>query len=125
MAADRQIGRAVVFGGSGFLGREVVLRLVAEGIAARVAVRHPDGVDLPEGSEAVYADVRDETSVAQAMAELVAVTGFRNDPPGDAVDLRARLARSAGGARRSAPRPTWPIPLPWRRWSPPWPARSS
>jgi nucleoside-diphosphate-sugar epimerase len=32
----------VVFGGAGFLGRRLVHRLTAEGMAVRVAVRHPD-----------------------------------------------------------------------------------
>ncbi len=73
MAAERPIGRAAVFGGSGFLGREIVAHLAANGIPARVAVRHPDSADLPEGAgaagalQAVYADVRDETSVTLAV----------------------------------------------------------
>ena len=59
-----------VFGGSGFLGREIVLRLAAAGLGVRVAVRRPDRVALPARAEGdgevrpVYADVRDEDSVA-------------------------------------------------------------
>jgi NADH dehydrogenase len=62
-----------VFGGSGFLGREIVKRLFSDGIAVRVAVRSPDKANIPETSKpvaetkAIYADVRDETSVALAM----------------------------------------------------------
>ena len=79
MAADSRPGRVTVFGGSGFLGGEIVKRLVAEGITVRVAVRHPDDAATDERSgqlakvEAVYADVRDETSVALAMEGSEAV----------------------------------------------------
>ena len=31
-----------VFGGSGFLGRRIVLRLADDGAEVRVAVRHPE-----------------------------------------------------------------------------------
>jgi len=63
-----------VFGGSGFLGKEIVARLVAEGVRVRVAVRKPDTVCFNDGLGQtpgeimpVYADVRDETSVALAL----------------------------------------------------------
>jgi NADH dehydrogenase len=63
-----------VFGGSGFLGREIVARLIAEGVSVRVAVRNPQNVRVNEdsgqtraGIRPVYADVRDETSVALAL----------------------------------------------------------
>jgi len=62
-----------VFGGSGFLGTEIVKRLAAQGIKARVAVRHPDSAEAKALSaqsgliEPIYADVRDETSVALAL----------------------------------------------------------
>jgi uncharacterized protein YbjT (DUF2867 family) len=69
----------VVFGGTGFLGRRLVHHLVAEGTVVRVAVRQPDGAqyDLPATDVAqvtfVRADVRDQTSVAVAMAGADAV----------------------------------------------------
>ena len=62
-----------VFGGSGFLGRAIVRQLVAAGMTARVAVRHPETMMAPDttarGGHAlsVYADVADETSVARAL----------------------------------------------------------
>jgi len=69
----------VVFGGGGFLGRRLVNRLTAEGMTVRVGVRHPDparielraiGFDLVT---VVPADVRDQASVAAAIAGADAV----------------------------------------------------
>jgi uncharacterized protein YbjT (DUF2867 family) len=69
----------VVFGGTGFLGRHIVHRLVAAGAIVRVAVRHPEGArraltaaDLAQVSF-FQADVRKQTSVAAAMAGAEAV----------------------------------------------------
>lgn len=72
MAAVTDIKRVTVFGGTGFLGCEIVRALAAAGLATRVAVRHPDKVSLKGLSERgeiepVYADVRDESSVALAI----------------------------------------------------------
>ena len=38
----REPGKLTVFGGSGFLGRQIVKSLAAEGTNVRVAVRHPE-----------------------------------------------------------------------------------
>jgi NADH dehydrogenase len=79
MAAEGKISCVAVFGGSGFLGGEIVKRLAAEGIMVRVAVRHPEkariGENLGQAREIlqVYADVRDETSVALALEGCDAV----------------------------------------------------
>jgi len=63
-----------VFGGSGFLGRRIVRRLAAEGMALRVAVRHPnrarrvlDAAGLDRVT-VFRADVRDRASSARARA---------------------------------------------------------
>jgi len=68
-----------VFGGAGFVGRYVVRRLVAEGAAVRVAVRHPERSlflktmgDIGQVS-LVYANVLDEKSVALAVRSSKAV----------------------------------------------------
>ena len=56
-------GRVTVFGGSGFLGRQIVRRLAADGAEVRVAVRHPErAACLAQAHTAgriapVYADV--------------------------------------------------------------------
>jgi len=69
----------VVFGGTGFLGRRLVHRLTAEGVVVRVAVRHPDGARsaLPAADldQVTFfrADVRDQASVAAAIAGADAV----------------------------------------------------
>jgi len=73
MSARSNIRCVTVFGGSGFLGREIVKRLLTERITVRVAVRNPGNTNIPEQTRAkgktktIYADVRDETSVALAM----------------------------------------------------------
>ena len=69
----------VVFGGAGFLGRRIVHRLTAEGMVVRVAVRHPDPARIELRAigfnrvTVVAADVRDQTSVAAAIAGADAV----------------------------------------------------
>jgi NADH dehydrogenase len=63
-----------VFGGTGFLGRRLVRRLVSDGTAVRVAVRHPDQARsaLPAGAldgvTVFAADVRDRGSIAGAVS---------------------------------------------------------
>jgi uncharacterized protein YbjT (DUF2867 family) len=63
-----------VFGGTGFLGRRIVDRLIRDGATLRIAVRHPDRVDalaktLDVGRVIpVAADVRDPSTVAAAIA---------------------------------------------------------
>ena len=69
----------VVFGGAGFLGRRLVHRLTTEGMTVRVAVRHPDHARIKLQSigfdrvTVVPADVRDQASVAAAIAGADAV----------------------------------------------------
>jgi NADH dehydrogenase len=68
-----------VFGGTGFLGRRLVRRLAADGVTVRVAVRHPDRARSILGAAALErvtvfrADVRDQASVAAAVAGADAV----------------------------------------------------
>src|ERR1700722_13312626 len=63
-----------VFGGTGFLGRRIVERLAREGATLRVAVRHPERVDVLAKSIGIgrtipiAADVRDPSTVAAAIA---------------------------------------------------------
>ena len=68
-----------VFGGTGFLGRRLVRRLAAEGMAVRAVVRHPDRARSTlraAGLDRVRvfgADVRDQAAVAAAVAGADAV----------------------------------------------------
>ena len=67
-----------VFGGTGFLGRRLVRRLAAEGATVRVAVRHPErarglGAAGLDRVTVLCADVRDQASVAAAVAGAEAV----------------------------------------------------
>lgn len=68
-----------VFGGTGFLGRCLVRRLAVEGATVRVAVRHPERARSAlraAGLDRVTvfcADVRDQASVAAAVAGADAV----------------------------------------------------
>ena len=111
--AERQV---TVFGGSGFLGRHVVHRLIKEGWRARVAVRHPermrppDLADNDERLERVTADVRDYAQVRQAVDGSRAVVNTvglyieRGDETFDAVHVAGaervgRLSAEAGVTR--------------------------
>src|SRR5262249_15581751 len=68
-----------VFGGTGFFGRRLVRRLVAEGATVRVAVRHAERarsvlhVDGLDRVAVFRADVRDPNSLVAALAEADAV----------------------------------------------------
>lgn len=62
-----------VFGGTGFLGRRIVRRLLEKGLTVRAVSRHPDRVAALFSSdtrapEAVHADILDPASVALAVA---------------------------------------------------------
>src|SRR5258705_240763 len=67
-----------VFGGTGFLGCRIVRHLRLHGFCVRVASRHPDrghallGPDDPQ-LRSVNADVHDERSVADALADAYGV----------------------------------------------------
>ena len=73
MSAETQIRCVTIFGGTGFLGRAITRRLLAEGISVRAAARHPEDTAFEARRtqsgdiQPVYADVRDETSVALAL----------------------------------------------------------
>ena len=71
--------QVTVFGGSGFLGRQIVKRLAGDGAAVRVAVRHPERASFLTGFSTaglittVFADVWDEATVGPAVAGSDAV----------------------------------------------------
>ncbi|WP_119304905.1 complex I NDUFA9 subunit family protein [Dongia deserti] len=105
-----------VFGGTGFLGRRLALRLAAEGASVRAAVRHPhsarNALRTAELNQIALfgADVRDQASVAAAVAGadgvVNAVSAYveKGDVTFEAVheqgaETVAREAASAGVAR--------------------------
>ena len=67
--------RVTVFGGSGFLSRQIVKSLAAEGVGIRVAVRHPERASFLQRMgrdgqiELARADVWEESTVARAVAK--------------------------------------------------------
>jgi uncharacterized protein YbjT (DUF2867 family) len=70
--------RVTVFGGTGFLGRRIVRRLLDADLPVRVATRHADRAHSLfsrdfSGIESVHADVNDDGSVARAVAGAWAV----------------------------------------------------
>ena len=100
-----------VFGGTGYLGRHVVARLLEDGVRVRVAVRRPEAAsDLERDAggrlEAVRADVRDEKSVAAAVQgarRVVNAVGLylqrgRETFAAVHVDGARRVAEQAAGA---------------------------
>ncbi|MDD9992290.1 MAG: complex I NDUFA9 subunit family protein [Rhodospirillales bacterium] len=105
-----------VFGGSGFLGRQIVKCLADAERRVRVAVRHPDRATFlsgfgPDGRiELVQADVWDETTVARVVegsASVVNTVGHYVEKSGATFDRVhgqgalhvARQAKQAGAER--------------------------
>lgn len=66
-----------VFGGTGFLGRRIVRRLLDRGVSVRIAARHPERADAlfaaTSSLEAARTDIRDEAAVERAVANATAV----------------------------------------------------
>ena len=105
-----------VFGGSGFLGRQIVKHLAEAGYRVRVAIRHPDRATFlsglgPDGwIELVRADVWNEATVARAVegsASVVNTVGHYVEQGGATFDRVhgqgalhvARQAKQAGAER--------------------------
>jgi uncharacterized protein YbjT (DUF2867 family) len=71
--------QVTVFGGTGFLGRRIVARLVSDGTTVRVAVRRPERLHVGaphDGLQRVHpfpADIRNEGSVIAAVCGVEAV----------------------------------------------------
>lgn len=102
-----------VFGGTGFLGRTVVRHLVESGGTVRIAARHPYAPNLAGAAgriELQTADVRDEDSVAEAVAGATGVVNAvglyveQGELTFDAIHVEGaeRVARRVreGGVRR-------------------------
>jgi nucleoside-diphosphate-sugar epimerase len=59
--------KVLVTGGTGFLGRRIVERLVARGDEVRILARGVTGTGLPAGAESRRGDVEDAAEVAEAL----------------------------------------------------------
>lgn len=101
-----------VYGGSGFLGRQVTRLLAAEGYRVRVAVRRPNEAGVvrtygdPGQVEPVFCNIRDDGSVRAAMAGADAVVNCaglmvrqgRNTFEAVHIEAAARIARLSAEA---------------------------
>jgi NADH dehydrogenase len=100
--ADKLI---TIFGGSGFVGRDITKRLAAAGHTVRVAVRHPERVrfrseETADRVQAVKADVTGDASVREAVQGAQAVinlVGIMNE-----TGQQTFQSVHEGGARRVA-----------------------
>src|SRR5688500_4099046 len=64
--------RVLVFGASGYIGTNLVPRLIAEGLSVRAAARHVDVREGRgwEGVEAVKADALEPASLSRALEDV-------------------------------------------------------
>lgn len=108
-------GLVTIFGGSGFLGRDIVRRLAKEGYRLRVATRHPtlSWFLRPMGDVGQIAllrcDIRNEAQVAEAVrgADIVVnLVGILSESGQSFADVQvagaatvARAAKAAGASR--------------------------
>ena len=102
-----------VFGGTGFLGHQVVDRLLDRDFTARIAARHPERNEINDASgrlEAIRADINDEKSITCAVADAFAVVNavslYVEQRPNtfwsvhvEAASRLARCSRAMGVAR--------------------------
>ncbi len=95
-----------VFGGTGFLGRRIVSRLLARGFCVRSVSRHPERARESPQLAQVYANVHDEESLAvvlrgaQGAVNAVSLYAERGHETFHTVHVlgAARVARQAGRA---------------------------
>lgn len=88
--------RVLVTGATGFVGRNVVARLLTEGVGVRALTRRPERAGLPAGAEVVRGDLTDPASVAPALAGVDALYLFPVEETSAEV---VALARAAGVRR--------------------------
>lgn len=103
-------GTAVVFGGTGFVGRAVIAALCANGWHVRVAARRPSAATPAESIALHRTDIRDEDAVATAIKGADAVVNAvslyveKDGVDFDTIHVQgaervARLAAAAGVGR--------------------------
>ncbi len=69
------LGRVTLFGGTGFIGRALTRRLLAQGAQVRVAARRPEALEASDaiGLSTVEADILDDAAVQAAVVGVDAV----------------------------------------------------
>jgi uncharacterized protein YbjT (DUF2867 family) len=88
--------RVLVTGATGFVGRNVVGRLLGEGATVRVLTRRPGEARLPAGAEVLRGDLLDPAGVAAALRDVDALYLF---PVEETAAEVVALARAAGVRR--------------------------
>jgi 2-alkyl-3-oxoalkanoate reductase len=93
--------RVCVTGGTGFVGRALVRRLLAEGVQVRVLARPSPGADELEakGAEVVRGDLSDSAAIEQAVegVEIVYHTAAKVEGPGSRDQF---IEMNVGGTER-------------------------
>lgn len=99
-----------VFGGTGFLGRRVVSRLLRDGCRVRMVSRTPGAFDGMAGVETVVADIRDAAAVQRAVTgsgavvNAVSLYAERNGLTFEEIHVHGARRLAEQAARASVPR---------------------
>jgi uncharacterized protein YbjT (DUF2867 family) len=95
----------VLTGATGYVGGQLLPRLLAAGHTVRCIVRTPEHADLPDGAEVVQGDVLEGTGLADAMAGADVAYYLVHSMGGSEADFAERDRRGAenfGDAARAA-----------------------
>jgi len=100
----------VVTGGTGFVGREICLRLASQGVPVRAVARHAPAKILPAGSSFFPADVtraislREAMEGAQAVIHCVGILREKGEATFDRIHRHAVAETVAAAHRARVPR---------------------
>jgi putative NADH-flavin reductase len=94
--------RVLIIGATGRIGRFATLRALVAGHEVVALVREPEGADLPEGVMVQRGDLRDPTSVEDALAGVDAVisaVGVRANTKRDELELERGVGNLVAAMR--------------------------
>ncbi|GFE57478.1 NAD(P)H-binding protein [Geobacter sp. AOG1] len=100
---ERDEGIVLVTGATGFIGRRLVRRLVAEGFRVRCLVRRPDA-DLPDGVELVTGDLLERRTLGPVLAGIDTVYYLVHSMAGGRAGFERRDREAAGNFVTAAER---------------------